>query len=102
MVVDASAAAPFLPLDLETLGADVMVVGANAWGGPDVGAMVFRNPELLDRLPAVAPDAAPTRAVPSASRSATPRTPCSRAWWPRSTTWPTSTTAPAARAATAS
>lgn len=59
MVVDASAAAPFLPLDLETLGADVMVVGASAWGGPDVGAMVFRNPELLDRLPAVAPDAAP-------------------------------------------
>ena len=58
MVVDATAAAPYLPLDLETMGADVMVLSAGAWGGPSVGALVFRTPELLDRLPAVSFDAA--------------------------------------------
>lgn len=57
MVVDACAAAPYLPLDLETMGADVMVLSAAAWGGPSVGALVFRNPDLLDRLPAVSLDA---------------------------------------------
>ncbi|MDD7940927.1 cysteine desulfurase-like protein [Actinomycetospora lutea] len=57
MVVDATAAAPFLPLDLDTMGADIMVLSAAAWGGPPVGALVFRNPELLDRLPAVSLDA---------------------------------------------
>ena len=57
MVVDATAAAPFLPLDLDTMGADIMVLSAAAWGGPPVGALVFRNPELLDRLPAASLDA---------------------------------------------
>lgn len=51
MVVDACAAAPYLPLDVETMGADVMVLAATAWGGPPVGALVFRTPDLLDRLP---------------------------------------------------
>jgi cysteine desulfurase family protein (TIGR01976 family) len=58
MVVDATAAAPYLPLDMETMGADVMVISGAAWGGTAVGAMVFRSPELLDRLPAVSFDAA--------------------------------------------
>lgn len=52
-VVDASAAAPFLPLDVGTLGADVLVMNASAWGGPPVAAMVFRQPTLLDRLPSL-------------------------------------------------
>jgi cysteine desulfurase family protein (TIGR01976 family) len=52
-VVDASAAAPFLPLDIGTLGADVLVMNASAWGGPPVAAMVFRQPTLLDRLPSL-------------------------------------------------
>jgi cysteine desulfurase family protein (TIGR01976 family) len=52
-VVDASAAAPFLPLDIGTLGADVVVMNASAWGGPPVAAMVFRQPTLLDRLPSL-------------------------------------------------
>jgi cysteine desulfurase len=51
MIVDASSAAPFLPVDVTTLGADVIVLSANAWGGPPVGALVFRDPALLDRLP---------------------------------------------------
>jgi cysteine desulfurase len=52
-VVDASAAAPFLPLDIGALGADVLVLNASAWGGPPVAAMVFRQPTLLDRLPSL-------------------------------------------------
>ncbi|HEY0638161.1 MAG TPA: cysteine desulfurase-like protein [Pseudonocardiaceae bacterium] len=50
-VVDASSAAPYLPLDMAALGADVMIVSASAWGGPPVAAMVFRQPTLLDRMP---------------------------------------------------
>jgi cysteine desulfurase family protein (TIGR01976 family) len=51
MVVDASAAAPFMPLSMEQLGADIIAVSASAWGGPAVGALVFADPDLLDRLP---------------------------------------------------
>ncbi|HEX3592688.1 MAG TPA: cysteine desulfurase-like protein [Pseudonocardiaceae bacterium] len=51
VIVDASSAAPFLPIDMATLGADVIVLSASAWGGPPVGALVFRDPALLDRLP---------------------------------------------------
>ncbi|GLY63996.1 cysteine desulfurase-like protein [Amycolatopsis taiwanensis] len=51
VVVDASYAAPFVPLDLRELGADVIVVSAQAWGGPPVGALAFRDPEMLERLP---------------------------------------------------
>lgn len=59
VVVDASAAAPFLPLDITAMGADVVAVDAAAWGGPPLGALVFRDPDLLEELPAaaVAPDA---------------------------------------------
>ncbi|OLT39081.1 cysteine desulfurase-like protein [Saccharomonospora sp. CUA-673] len=56
MVVDATYAAPFLPLDVDTLGADVVVLSAQAWGGPPMGALVFRDPALIERLPAVALD----------------------------------------------
>jgi selenocysteine lyase/cysteine desulfurase len=53
-VVDASSAAPFVPLDIKALGADVIAVNATAWGGPAVGALAFADPSLLDRLPACA------------------------------------------------
>ncbi len=56
-VVDATHAAPFVPLDLERLGADVLVVSARAWGGPELSALVFRDAETLDRVPPVALDA---------------------------------------------
>ena len=51
VVVDASYAAPFVPLDLPELGADVLVVSAQSWGGPAVGALAFRDPEMMERLP---------------------------------------------------
>ncbi|WP_016699825.1 cysteine desulfurase-like protein [Actinoalloteichus spitiensis] len=56
VVVDGSAAAPFLPLDLTLMGADVLAVSASSWGGPPVGALVFRDASLLDRWSAVALD----------------------------------------------
>lgn len=56
MVVDASAAAPFVPLDITVMGADVIALNASSWGGPPVGALVFRNAAMLDRLPQVALD----------------------------------------------
>ena len=50
LVVDLGAAAAFAPLDLDGLGADVIALDAAAWGGPQLGALVFRVPALLDRL----------------------------------------------------
>ncbi|RSM59684.1 cysteine desulfurase-like protein [Kibdelosporangium aridum] len=51
LVVDASAAAPYMPIDMKAMGADIIAVSASAWGGPAVGALVFADPDLLDRLP---------------------------------------------------
>lgn len=52
VVVDATSAAASLPLDLNAMGADVVALCASSWGGPPVGALVFRDPGLLERLPA--------------------------------------------------
>lgn len=59
LVVDLTAAAPFGPQDLTALGADVVVLDAAAWGGPRLGALVFRAPALLDRLGSYALEPAP-------------------------------------------
>ena len=66
LVVDLSAAAAFGPIDLHALGADVAVLDAAAWGGPPMGALVFRTPGLLDRLPTWSDDDArgPARLEP--------------------------------------
>jgi len=56
VVVDATYAAPFVPLDLAEIGADVLVVSAPAWGGPAVGALVFKDPALLERISSVSLD----------------------------------------------
>ncbi|GAB2652486.1 cysteine desulfurase-like protein [Gordonia jinhuaensis] len=60
LVVDASSAAPYMPLDIEALAADVLILSAERWGGPQVSAMVFRDPDLLDRVRAVSLDPAAT------------------------------------------
>jgi cysteine desulfurase family protein (TIGR01976 family) len=52
VVVDASSAAPFVPLDIKAIGADVIALNATVWGGPTVGALAFADPSLLERLPA--------------------------------------------------
>ncbi|MCW0215661.1 MAG: aminotransferase class V-fold PLP-dependent enzyme [Pseudonocardia sp.] len=58
LVVDASGAAPYVPLDIDEIGADVLVLDAGAWGGPRIGALVVADPALLDRMPARALDPA--------------------------------------------
>lgn len=50
VVVDATSAAPYMPLDIGELGADVLIVSAERWGGPRMSAMVFRDPRRIDRL----------------------------------------------------
>lgn len=54
VVIDASAAAPFVPMDIKALGADIIAVSASAWGGPAVAALAFADPAMLDRLPTCA------------------------------------------------
>lgn len=54
VVADASAAAPFLPLGVHEMGADVVAVNASSWGGPPIGALVFQDPAVLDQLPPLA------------------------------------------------
>src|SRR5699024_2718615 len=59
-VVDAAYAAPYGPVDIDDLGADVLALDASAWGGPPIGALVFRDPEMLGRLERVSIDPAAT------------------------------------------
>jgi cysteine desulfurase len=58
LVVDACAAAAYGPVRMDALGADIIALDAAAWGGPHVGALVFRTPGLLDRLTACSLDPA--------------------------------------------
>jgi cysteine desulfurase family protein (TIGR01976 family) len=48
VVVDHTAAAPYHQLDIEETGADVVALNAAGWGGPPIGALVFREPMLID------------------------------------------------------
>lgn len=56
VVVDHTAAAPYRLMDITEVEADVVAVNAAAWGGPPVGALVFRNPGLIDRFGSVSAD----------------------------------------------
>lgn len=56
IVVDHTAAAPYRLLDIGETQADVVALNASAWGGPPVGALVFRNPMLIDTFTSVSPD----------------------------------------------
>lgn len=53
VIADHSAAAPYRLLDLAELDADVVALNASAWGGPPVGALVLRDPGLIDTLTSV-------------------------------------------------
>jgi cysteine desulfurase family protein (TIGR01976 family) len=48
VVVDHSAAAPYRLMDINEVDADVVAVNAVGWGGPPIGALVFREPALID------------------------------------------------------
>ncbi|OBJ05712.1 cysteine desulfurase-like protein [Mycobacterium alsense] len=56
VVVDHSAAAPYRLLDVKETDADIVAVNALAWGGPPIGAMVFRDPALINTFGAVSND----------------------------------------------
>ncbi len=53
VVVDHSAAAPYRLLDIDEVEADVVALNAPAWGGPPIGALVFRDPALIDSFGSV-------------------------------------------------
>lgn len=53
VVVDHSAAAPYRLLDIRETDADVVTVNAHAWGGPPIGAMVFRDPSMMNSFGSV-------------------------------------------------
>jgi cysteine desulfurase family protein (TIGR01976 family) len=56
VVVDHSAAAPYRLLDIRESEIDVVAVNAHAWGGPPIGAIVFRDPTLINSFSAVSTD----------------------------------------------
>jgi cysteine desulfurase family protein (TIGR01976 family) len=56
VVVDHSAAAPYRLIDIEEIEADVVAVNALAWGGPPIGALVFRDPSTIDSFSSVSLD----------------------------------------------
>jgi cysteine desulfurase family protein (TIGR01976 family) len=56
VVVDHSAAAPYRLLDVKETEADVVAVNAVGWGGPPVGAIVFRDPALINTFGSVSTD----------------------------------------------
>ncbi|MBM7368238.1 aminotransferase class V-fold PLP-dependent enzyme [Gordonia hydrophobica] len=60
LLVDATTAAPYVPLSMAELGADVVLVSAERWGGPRVAAMVFADPALLSTLTRVSMNPAAT------------------------------------------
>jgi cysteine desulfurase family protein (TIGR01976 family) len=53
VVVDHSAGSPYGMLDIGEVQADVVALNAVAWGGPPIGALVFRNPALIDTFGSV-------------------------------------------------
>jgi selenocysteine lyase/cysteine desulfurase len=48
VVLDHSAAAPYRLIDIDDLDVDVIALNAVAWGGPPIGALVFRDPAIID------------------------------------------------------
>lgn len=59
VVVDHSAAAPYQLIDINEIDADVVAVNAVGWGGPPIGALVFRDPAMISTFGSVSmnPDA---------------------------------------------
>jgi cysteine desulfurase family protein (TIGR01976 family) len=54
VVLDHSAAAPYRLIDIDEIDADVVALNAVAWGGPPIGALVFRDPSVIDSFGSVA------------------------------------------------
>ena len=54
VIVDHSAAAPYRLIDIEEIDADVVAVNVVSWGGPPIGALIFRDPAVIDTFGSVA------------------------------------------------
>lgn len=50
VLVDASAYAPYRPLDLDAWGADIAAVDMAQFGGPEIAALIFRDVAMFKRL----------------------------------------------------
>lgn len=53
VVVDHSTAAPYRLFDINETEADIVALNASAWGGPPLGALVFRNPSVIETFSSV-------------------------------------------------
>ncbi len=53
VIVDHTAAAPYQLFDIDDLDADVVALNVASWGGPPIGALVFRDPSLIDTFSSV-------------------------------------------------
>ncbi|WP_293310327.1 cysteine desulfurase-like protein [Mycolicibacterium sp.] len=56
VIADHTAAAPYRLLDIGAVDADVVALNATAWGGPPIGALVFRDPGLIGTLTPISTD----------------------------------------------
>ena len=56
VIVDHSAAAPYRLIDIDDIDADVVALNAVAWGGPPIGALVFRDPAVIDQFSSISLD----------------------------------------------
>ena len=56
VVVDHSAAAPYRLIDIDEIDVDVVAINAVGWGGPPVGALVFRDPAMINTFASVSTD----------------------------------------------
>lgn len=54
VIVDHSAAAPYRLIDIDEVDADIVAVNALAWGGPPIGALVFRDPDIIRTFGSIA------------------------------------------------
>ncbi|MBV7294421.1 aminotransferase class V-fold PLP-dependent enzyme [Corynebacterium sp. TAE3-ERU12] len=54
VLVDATDYAPYRLVDMAQWDADIVLIDAAVWGGPDVAALVFRDNRMLDRLMSLA------------------------------------------------
>ncbi len=60
LVVDASSAAPYVRMSVAEIGADVVLVSPERWGGPRMAAMVFADPDRIADLHRVSMDPSTT------------------------------------------
>lgn len=50
VLVDATDLAAYRHVSMSEMGADIVLVDASVWGGPEVSALVFRDPSMFARL----------------------------------------------------